>query len=408
MSETTRFRLPALAATSTPLHRPARAALVAVLSSWVPLALLTVVGWAGSARTTVGWGDALGVASLAWVTAHLGSLRVGEATVALAPLLLTLLPLAACAAAGRSLAGPVQDDRSPRISRLGGMRQGVVALLGCFVLTYAALGLAVSAHAATMPVSPVWPTTVAGCLLVPLVGGAVGLRREIASRELAPAWHDKTVQLVPVPVRRSLSAGLQGVGALLLVGLLPVAFTLTVHLGRVRDLTGELDAGLLGTVVLALAQLAWLPNVAAWGLSWLAGPGFTVGLGSAYTWQESRSGLLPMVPVLGALPDNGMLPSWVMAAGALPVVVGALTTRWATSRVSALAPFAGKALAALGAWVVLVLGTAVVLWVSGGSLGAKALAEIGPRVLPTTAAVAGETALGGLLMLALVWRRYHR
>ncbi|MCH8612233.1 DUF6350 family protein [Arsenicicoccus dermatophilus] len=408
MSETTRFRLPALTATSAPLRRPARAALVAVLSSWVPLALLTVVGWAGSARTTVGWGDALGVASLAWVTAHLGALRAGETTLALSPLLLTLLPLAACAAAGRSLSGPVQDDRSPRIPRLGGMRQGVVALVGCFVLTYAALGLVVAAHAATMPVSPVWPVTVGGCLLVPMVGGAVGLRHELVSPELAPVWHDKAGQLLPVPVRRALSAGVRGVGVLLLVGLLPAAVALVWHLGRVRDLTGELDAGPLGTVVLALAQLAWLPNVAAWGLSWVAGPGFTVGLGSAYTWQESRSGLLPMVPVLGALPDNGTLPSWVMAAGVLPVVVGALTTWWAVNRVSVLASLAGKALAALGAWVVLVLGTAVVLWTSGGSLGAKALAEIGPRVLPTTAAVAGETALGGLLMLALVWRRYHR
>ncbi|AKT52459.1 cell division protein PerM [Arsenicicoccus sp. oral taxon 190] len=409
MTEPSRLRTTSTpdAPAGAPLSQALRAAAVAAVSSWLPLVLVAVVGWAGSARTTVGWDAALGVGSLAWVAAHLGSLRSGGTTLSLTPLLLTALPLAACSVAARTLAGAVETDRTPRVGWLGGMRSGVARLLGIFVLAYAVLGAVVALHAASMPVGPSWPSTLLGVVALPVVGVLVGLRHAWSRPAFAPSWHDHAAVLLPSAVRRGLAVGPRGVGALLLAGLLPVVASFVAHLSRVRDLTAALDAGALGNAVLAVVQLGWLPDAAAWGLSWLAGPGFSVGLGSTYTWRQAQSGLLPMVPVLGALPDNGPLPWWTALAGLVPVLVGALVARWAVSRLPALSTLSAKAQAAGAAWLATVLGSLVVLALASGSLGAKALVAVGPHLWQTTLALAGELGLGVLVVLGLTWRRYH-
>ncbi|WP_286959997.1 DUF6350 family protein [Arsenicicoccus sp. UBA7492] len=402
MTDSPRLRPAAVAAT-----RAVRAAAVAVVTSWLPLVLLSVVAWAGSAGATGGWPAALGVGSLAWVAAHGGSVRQAGVVLSLTPLLLTALAVASAAVAARTLAGPVEDDRSPRLGWLGGMRSGVARLVGAFIGSYAVLGLLVALHASSLAIRPSWPSTVLGDVVVPLLGVLVGLRHAWARPAAAPGWHDQVVGLVPVAVRRALGEGLRGVGLLLLAGLVPVVLGFVTHLGRVRDLTSSLDAGAVGNVLLAVVQLAWLPDAAAWGLSWLAGPGFSLGLGSTYTWSQAQSGLLPMVPFLGSLPDNGALPWWARLAGLLPVIVGAVVAHRAIGRLATLSTLGAKALAAASAWLVMVLGSLVVMLLSSGSLGSRALVSVGPHAWWATLALAGELAVGALLALLLTWRRYH-
>ena len=150
---------PRLRPAAVPATRAVRAAAVAVVTSWLPLVLLSVVAWAGSAGATVGWPAALGVGSLAWVAGHGGSVRQTGVVLSLTPLLLTALAVASAAVAARTLAGPVEDDRSPRLGWLGGMRSGVARLVGAFIGSYAVLGLLVALHASRLAIRPSWPST---------------------------------------------------------------------------------------------------------------------------------------------------------------------------------------------------------------------------------------------------------
>ena len=71
-----------------------------------------------------------------------------------------------------------------------------------------------------------------------------------------------------------------------------------------------------------LAQLLYLPTFAEWGVAWLAGPGFQITTGGAVTVTGAEPGLLPLVPVLGAVPPEASYPGWVMAALLVPVAPG--------------------------------------------------------------------------------------
>ena len=123
-------------------------------------------------------------------------------------------------------------------------------------------------------------------------------------------------------IRRAVPPALE-----VLVGLTAVAFLLVLGLlllrgERILALYGSLDAGVVGTLVLTLAQLAALPNLMVWALGWLSGAGMTVGTVHV-GWSHSTAGDLPLIPVLGALPEPGSLPPGMWAMVFVPVVAGA-------------------------------------------------------------------------------------
>ena len=124
-------------------------------------------------------------------------------------------------------------------------------------------------------------------------------------------------------MRRGLRPGVEGAAALLGVGVLVCVGFVVLRFGNVSTLQGELAPGVVGGVVLALAQLLVLPNLGLWAVSFLAGTGFSVVEGASATWTGSRTSLLPMVPVFGALPEPGAFPGWLPAVVLVPVAVGA-------------------------------------------------------------------------------------
>ncbi len=118
-------------------------------------------------------------------------------------------------------------------------------------------------------------------------------------------------------------------------------------------------AGGLGGIVLALAQVASLPNLALWAVSFMAGPGFRVVEGGTVSWSGSEGGLLPMVPVLAALPQPGDFP-WFTALSVLVVVaVGAFVARRSLAEVARLSRLRTKLAVALSACTVTALTLAV-------------------------------------------------
>ena len=82
---------------------------------------------------------------------------------------------------------------------------------------------------------------------------------------------------------------------------------------NILDLYGlSLGAGLL----IWLAQLLYLPTVQTWALAWILGPGFQQGTGTIRSLTEVKTGPIPAVPILGALPAQTP-GNWVLLCGYL-------------------------------------------------------------------------------------------
>lgn len=381
-------------ATRPELVAATRGALTA-LASWAAVVLVTVLAVltaGGSAGTSVGAGSAL------WLGLGGARLGLGEATLALVPLL-GLVAVVAGARLGARLSLD-EPDGSPFVD--GGLRDQLASpavRLGLSWLGgHAVVGLLAWAVSAAGPFAVRAPSVLLPVLVVPLLGLVLA----------QPALVEPLVERVPVTVRRALGPGLKGAAALLVVGSLLVAGLVVLHLGRVVHVHSELGVGLGGGVLLVVAQLLALPNLALWAVSWLAGPGFSVSLGADTTWAESQTSLLPMVPVLAAHPDPGAFPWVVRVVVLVPVVVGAWVARDALRGVSRLSRTSTKASAVAAAVAVTAVTLGVLDAVGGGSLGTDRLADIGAPGLRLVLALLASMGVGALLVLARDWWRLRR
>ncbi len=241
-------------------------------------------------------------------------------------------------------------------------------------------------------------------LVLPAVATALALRRvarddpDVVGPRLGFAW-------VPDVVLRGLRPGLFGAGVLLLVGALAVVGAVALAWGEVSTISREVGAAGLGGVVLVAVQVASLPNLALWVVSFLAGPGFRVVEGGTVTWSGADSGLMPMAPVLAALPQPQAFPWFTALSGLVVVVVGGLVARRALAQVARLSRLRTKLGVALAGCVT----TAVVLcaldMLGGGSLGQFRLSGVGAPALRLFVALVAELSVGALVVvLRDAWR----
>ncbi|WP_374928889.1 DUF6350 family protein [Kytococcus sedentarius] len=195
---------------------------------------------------------------------------------------------------------------------------------------------------------------------------------------------------------------LRAASLLALAGLVALVALLAAGFDQVVAVHGALAPGTLGSAVLVLAQVGWLPTLLLWAVAWLSGAGLVVGDASATPHQVPEV-TLPAIPVLGAVPDAGTLPqAWwlVLLTG---VAVGALLPGAVRGR---LAEFVEDATWLDVAWRCLVAGLLVGAGVS--FLGLHATMGVAPGPLSVVApsvwagpAVAGQLVLGAALRLAV-------
>jgi hypothetical protein len=122
--------------------------------------------------------------------------------------------------------------------------------------------------------------------------------------------------LVEVSARTSL-----GIGA----GLLAVASffaLLGVITGFSREISfyEALHTEVFGGLILTFAQIAFIPNIIVWLISWIAGSGFSLGVDSSITLTHQTIGAIPVIPIFGALPESMAFGWWVML---IPVAIAA-------------------------------------------------------------------------------------
>ncbi|WP_053208088.1 DUF6350 family protein [Jiangella muralis] len=352
-------------------------------------------------------GGPLRFAARAWLTAHHAGLDVGDGSFTLAPLGLTLLFVLLLHRSARWAA------HSAGVATT----RGAVAVVVPAVVTYVAGAGIVAALSSTPGIAGdpfeavLWAALWSGAAVTTGVAHESGL--------LADWWWR-----VPPLMRAALAgagvavAGLVGVGAALL------GVSLVAHTGRIGDLATALNAGPLGATLLIVGSALLVPNLVVWSAAFALGPGFAVGTATSVAPDGVTLGLVPAVPVFGALPSDvpGSL-TWLVVAG--PVLAGLLAGLMVHRRLGpvpgsdldldfdedgedgdggvALVPALGVA---AGAGVIAAVAMAVLALLSGGSAGAERLTALGPVPWEVAAATFGLVTVPAVVaVLVLRFRR---
>ena len=195
-----------------------------------------------------------------------------------------------------------------------------------------------------------------------------------------PAWLRSVPRAVVGAQLVMLAAG----AAVLLTGLVR-------HLDRVDALFDALGPGVAGGIALLMVQLAFAPNAFVWSGSYALGSGFSLGTGSVVAPAGTELGILPGIPMLGALPatgPGGAAQLWWLAAGVLAGAVAA----WIVVRSRPAARFDETSLVGGLAGVLSGALFTGLAWAASGDLGILRLADLGPRLLPLL--VMGVTTMG--------------
>ena len=379
---------------------------LAAAGTWLLLALPALVVWVATAHTTVGWGDTLGVASAAWFLGHGAGVTVGDVALSLAPLGIWLLALLLAVRGARRLL-----DRTERAAP-GTTWPRVLARRAApgFVLGYAGVGLLVWLLALAGPARP-GAAALLIVVAVPVLALAwVLLRRYVAVEEtgVLGEWLDRLPRWLP----RSVRPGVQGAWLLLGVGTVLVAVMVVVRSSTVFGLSSAVNAGVVGGTALTAAQLLVLPNLAVWALAWLAGPGFQVADGATITLAGAHPGLMPMIPVLGALPSEGTWSGWLILLLSVPVLSGVGIGWLACRSLPRLSSWRTKLATAITAAATSAVCLAVLAAMGSGAVGVERLSAVGTRPLLFGAVLLGQLVVGAaasVLVAQLLLRvRPHR
>ena len=141
-----------------------------------------------------------------------------------------------------------------------------------------------------------------------------------------------------------------------------------------------------------LIQLAFVPNAVIWSAAYALGSGFALGAGSVIAPAATQLGMVPGIPLLGALPSPGpgdLMQLWWLAAGAIAC--------WVMLCFGQVPRFDKASLT--GGVCGLIAGAvfAGLAWAASGDLGTLRLADLGPRLFPLLVMACTTMGLSGLI-----------
>lgn len=366
------------------------AAVGAAAAGWIIVAAPVVVAsLTGPPRAIT---SGLKLATEVWLLGHGAGAVIGATTITLMPLGLTLLlvlilsGLAGVAARQAVLAH--ESDDLPLEVRQRLLPRLVLSFTGTYVLSVGSVAFLFST-----------PTQVAKALLgSAILGGLsslVGMAR-VVGWDAMRTW--------PVWAKRVPMAAAAGVATVVVGGSLALGTALYQGRGRISELSTSLGADPVGGFVLMLGELAYLPNLVLWGASWVLGAGFSLGDGSVVSPTVTQLGLLPAVPVFGAVPAASS-GRWVLVAWLLVGLAAGVVAAWTAVGPRRRARFDETALVGGLAGVVAGITVTVVAVVSRGDLGVGRLVGIGPRpfeLFVMSCSLLGISGMAGGLVIGLL------
>ncbi|MFL6063883.1 MAG: DUF6350 family protein [Friedmanniella sp.] len=359
--------------------------LLCAVTGWLLVAGLTVLGWLAADPGTLG--GALAVGTQLWLAGQGVGVELGGVPVTLVPWGIAVLAaflLSRCAAVAARAARPGQRPTPGRIA---------LVLLGAYLVPVLVGAVLVGS-----------PGLAPGHILAVLaVLGGAALRG--AGRTLAVGWTGRW----PAWSRSLPRAVLTSQLVLLAAGAAVLCTGLALHLDRVGALQDALAPGPAGGVALLAAQLALMPNAVVWATAYALGGGFTLGNGSVVAPAGTDIGILPGLPLLGALPAAGPGPAWALCWLAAGVLAGAVAA-WLVVRGRPEARFDETSLVGGIAGVLGGLVLVGLAWATSGDLGTLRLSGLGPLLLPLLVMAVTTLGLSGMVtgLLLGLWRRSRR
>ena len=352
------------------------AAAVVTGAGLAAVTLLVLIGWIAAPHAGAGLPAVLRTSAALWLVGqHVGFAFRGAGRIGLLPLGLVALPGALLWRAGRWVV------RAGQVRRLRHVGYAAIALAVPYAVATGALALA--SRSATESSSA--PQSVACGFALALAAGGLG-----GARALAP-W-SQLIRLLPQRPR-SVVVGVAGaLATLIAAGALLAGSSLIAHLHEAATLEGDLAPGAIGTVLLLLLQLGYLPNAVIWGIAFSLGPGFAFGTATVVAPTGSAVTQLPALPILAALPPglHAAMPGWIEPTVlALPYLAGGLGGLLLVRAAPALALDAAP-LWGLACGVVSGVLLGLLAAVSGGPLGDGRLSAVGPSAWQTGAVSALE------------------
>jgi hypothetical protein len=178
----------------------------------------------------------------------------------------------------------------------------------------------------------------------------------------------------------ALRAGTAVIASLSMVSAILVSVMLALNWIEIVKLYQSLQLTFLGTFTVSAGQLALMPNVIAFGNSWLLGTGFSVGQGSLVSPLATELGPLPAIPILAALPVSGS------SLGVLFILVPLLAAFMATLLVKSHTAelrfsYASATTAAISLGLAIGFVAAVEMWIlidfASGSIGPGRMSLVG-------------------------------
>lgn len=380
------------------------AAIAAAVGLVVLLAPLTLL-WTLAFGITADWGALWPLTGTLWAFGHGVPLDV-----ALPPELLVALAIPPAAAAFTVSVAPLAfllftvlfaARSGSRAAKAGAWLTGVLS--GAVVFAAIAVGVALTARVDVAATSFVLAIVApAAAYLVGALFGAVRIAWEDGDggvidqlHDLVDSWGDWGP--VPASIVRGTAFALV---AVLGAGALATALMTLLRGGEVVALFQSARVDGLGASVMALGQLLYLPTLVVWAVSWLAGPGFAVGVGTAVSPAGTQLGVVPGLPIFGLIPENSSI--WMLIVVLVPIAAGAVAGWTVRSRLVwegtplTLAP---RLVIAVGIGVVTAGAAALAALFVHGSIGPGRLSEIGPAPLPFALALGGEVLLGAAILL---------
>ncbi|SDH86523.1 DUF6350 family protein [Nonomuraea jiangxiensis] len=378
---------------------PVSGMLAAALTLGVGLAALTtltLVGWIAAPRGTLGTGlpGVFRTAAQLWLAAHHAGFAIPGGRVGLLPLGLTILPAVLLYRAGRWMARdadlrlrlPARLPKNSPKEQAQARRRAQLILVGqagvSLAAPYAMLAGLIAIVASNEITQPFIGEALLSHFVLAFLAGALATARTIGP------WR-AMLRLLPERVR-ALTVGTAVATAVLLVaGLVLVLIAVVLNFGQVKELSEVLAPGFVGGVLLLLLQLLYLLNAVIWAFSYIAGPGFAVGADTLVAPTGVQLGTVPSLPLLGALPESGPVPVWMMAVIAVPFAAGAVAGVM-VARISPSPSYEAAPLWGFLTGVAAGLAAGVLAALSGGPIGGGRLAAVGPSPWEVALSVALE------------------
>lgn len=380
------------------LQAAIRSGALAALGTWTVVVLPALVGWLAAPESSLGWFSAVQVASAVWFLGQGQSIGNGDVVVSMTPLLLLLVFVYVTVRWARRL---IETQRA-EVSRLEWGHVARVGVVPGFLIGHLIVAAVISLLTLGGPVAP-GVAAVAGSLLVPVAAlGFLLLRPDEAD---APGFVRTWFRRGPSWLPSAWRIGWRGAALLLGVGFGLVVLRLLLSLGALARIQGQYGLNLAAGAVVVLAQVLVLGNAATWALAFLAGPGFHVAVGATISPAAAHPGLMPLVPVLGALPDEAAYPRAMYAVVLVPVAAGVVIGRWVGGELEFFGNGRARAAAAATAGSIAVLAVGILTALGTGAVGVERLADIGPDWVPFVGGLLVEVLLGCLLWAASCWWR---